>query len=198
MGTLSVSAVSGHFQSSAVGINYQSLDRLLAAQQWEAAAQETKRLIFEVSRRREQPTIGQDLITQQAIASFPCKDLQTLDQLWRKHSRDRFGFTVQTRIWQQISGGASSQFRSLRTQKKHWVAFTQRLDWQTLQDRQRLPDPPSMLPIAALPDGAFPEPVRSTGDFGDRPATTEQINFFGGQFLDRVHQCHLSSASEAR
>ncbi|MHC5825045.1 MAG: GUN4 domain-containing protein [Nostoc sp.] len=29
-------------------------------------------------------------------------DLQTIDSLWGKHSQDRFGFSVQSRIWENL------------------------------------------------------------------------------------------------
>jgi hypothetical protein len=38
-----------------------------------------------------------------SIEKFPSQDLLTLDQLWRRYSKERFGFSVQKRIWQSIS-----------------------------------------------------------------------------------------------
>jgi hypothetical protein len=34
------------------------------------------------------------------LQNFPCTDLRTIDQLWFKHSRGKFGFSVQKKIWQ--------------------------------------------------------------------------------------------------
>lgn len=33
------------------------------------------------------------------INQVPCKDTQTIDQLWTRHSEERFGFSTQIRIW---------------------------------------------------------------------------------------------------
>ncbi|MEB3291685.1 MAG: GUN4 domain-containing protein [Synechococcales bacterium] len=189
LGTLSVSAVSGHWQQSEVGMNYQSIEQLLTAQKWEAAAQETEQLIFEIARRRDNGTIGSDLLIQESVTTFPCKDLQTLDHLWRKHSRDRFGFTIQTQIWQKVQPLSPS---SIPEELSTWSAFTQQVGWQAYLVQSLREEAKPSAAITDVPKGTFPLPVRSTGDFGNHAVTEEKSTSFGQQFLKRVAQCQLA------
>lgn len=41
-------------------------------------------------------------LQEENIQEFPCPDLQTIDHLWIKYSQERFGFTVQNRIWENV------------------------------------------------------------------------------------------------
>jgi hypothetical protein len=85
---------------SAKKIDYNQLQELLKAADWEAANQMTARLLLKAAGREE---AGFLLALQ--TRKLPCEDLRTVDQLWRFHSADRFGFGVQAAIWKrQISG----------------------------------------------------------------------------------------------
>lgn len=79
---------------SSTGVNYAELRNLLAAQQWEEANKETERLIIKAAGKEE---IGS--LEKKDIENFPCEDFHFLDQLWQKYSNERFGFSVQKRIW---------------------------------------------------------------------------------------------------
>lgn len=69
-------------------VDYRALRSLLQSRQWEAANQETGRLLIEdLSVRRSE-----------YIRRFPCTDLHTMDRLWVTSSNRRFGFSVQRRI----------------------------------------------------------------------------------------------------
>ncbi|WP_369797124.1 GUN4 domain-containing protein [Kamptonema formosum] len=65
------------------GIDYSHLHKLLKANKWKEADIETRRLVLKAGYPWQ---------------SFPCTDLQTLDQLWVKYSNGRFWFSVQKRI----------------------------------------------------------------------------------------------------
>lgn len=69
---------------------YQRLQSLLAAQNWQAADQETRRIL--------EPYGG---LYSQSAHTIPVEMIQTLDQLWREASNERFGLTVQQRIWEE-------------------------------------------------------------------------------------------------
>jgi hypothetical protein len=85
---------------SARKIDYNQLQELLKAADWEAADQMTARLILKAAGREAAGGL-QAIQTRQ----LPCQDLRTVDQLWRYHSADRFGFGVQAAIWKrQIPG----------------------------------------------------------------------------------------------
>lgn len=82
---------------SAVGMDYRPLQKLLAAQEWRAADQETKGAIRGAV-NAEMPWPSDDEIIEQ----FPCEDLRTIDKLWAKYSNGRFGFSIQKSIWQEV------------------------------------------------------------------------------------------------
>ncbi|TVR06020.1 MAG: serine/threonine protein kinase [Phormidium sp. GEM2.Bin31] len=81
---------------SEVGLDYSELWTLLRRQRWEAADFLTHKLLC----RAAHGTPSGHLAPRD-IEALPCTDLQTLDYLWRFHSGDRFGFTVQQQIYQQ-------------------------------------------------------------------------------------------------
>jgi hypothetical protein len=43
-----------------------------------------------------------DWVRHHELASFPCSVLATIDNLWKHHSGDRFGFSVQRAIWRSL------------------------------------------------------------------------------------------------
>lgn len=197
MGTVSLPLLTGLSSISAVGVDYRDLSALLQKQQWTAAAAETDRLIFQVANKSQQMTIGTDLLTVEAVKRFPCQDLRTIDRLWRQESHDRFGFRVQLQA--ALRQGVSVNYRQLETSsknKKGWTEFRQTLGWQAWADRSADPDvePEPLKSKTDVPEGMFPLPVRSTGDFGDRPSVGEQRAFFGAGFLERAKQCKVEDA----
>ncbi|MGB3208880.1 MAG: serine/threonine-protein kinase [Crinalium sp.] len=84
---------------SAVGMDYTTLRDLLAVGKWREADEETARVILKVAGREEQGWLNEE-----SINKFPCEDLCTIDQLWVKYSKGRFGFSVQKRIWIECGG----------------------------------------------------------------------------------------------
>jgi hypothetical protein len=83
---------------SEVGIDYTQLRDLLIAEKWEEADGETKRVMLKASGREKE-----GMLDRESIEKFPSQDLLTIDRLWRRYSKERFGFSVQKRIWQSIS-----------------------------------------------------------------------------------------------
>ncbi len=191
-GTVSIPLLMGFRSQSAVGVDYQNLTRLLQSQQWDAAAAETDRLVFEVANKSQQATIGADLLTVQAVARFPCQDLKTIDQLWRQESHDRFGFRVQLQVAQRQ--GVSMTYDALQKSPQGWTELNQTLGWKAWHDRRSNPEgePDLLRSKTDVPEGSFPLPVRSTGDFGDRPSVNHHRTFFGAGFLDRAKQCQVN------
>lgn len=45
-----------------------------------------------------------DYLDIESIRQFLCKDLHTIDRLWVKYSKGRFGFSVQKEIWLEAGG----------------------------------------------------------------------------------------------
>ncbi|MFM6623546.1 MAG: GUN4 domain-containing protein [Dolichospermum sp.] len=101
---------------SSVGIDYTKLQNYLKAGNWKEADEETLRVILAVVKREEE-------LDKESIDNFPCEDLRTIDQLWVKYSKGRFGFSVQKRIYQSLGG-------TREYNEKIWQAFGDRVGWR--------------------------------------------------------------------
>ena len=82
--------------SSAVGIDYRKLRNFLAVKDFESANNETQSLFlkFYIDFGRCSPD-PETKYTQR----IPCTDICTIDRLWVKYSKGRFGISVQSRTW---------------------------------------------------------------------------------------------------
>lgn len=80
-------------------IDYQKLRDLLAANQWEEADQETKRVILKVANIKQQAKFESE-----HFHNLSCEYLRGIDKLWLKYSKGHFGFTVQKRIFENVGG----------------------------------------------------------------------------------------------
>ncbi|MBW4641306.1 MAG: GUN4 domain-containing protein [Gloeocapsa sp. UFS-A4-WI-NPMV-4B04] len=82
---------------SIIRVDYTSLDSLLASSQWQKADEETAAVMLKIASR---VTVG--WLREEDIKDFPCQDLQTINDLWVKYSQGRFGFSVQSNVWESI------------------------------------------------------------------------------------------------
>ncbi|NJO40232.1 MAG: TIR domain-containing protein [Cyanobacteria bacterium RU_5_0] len=80
------------------GVNYTQLEELLKAGEWEKADQETADRMREVMGRLT-GSFPSNLLYDEDIEKFPCTDLRTINQLWVKYSKGRFGFSVQQKLY---------------------------------------------------------------------------------------------------
>ncbi len=83
--------------NSTVGADYTKLRDLLASGQWQKADEETGEIMRKIARR-----VDAGWLREEDIAEFPSLDLDTIDNLWTKYSSERFGFSVQSRIWEKV------------------------------------------------------------------------------------------------
>lgn len=82
---------------SIVGVDYTCLDSLLASSQWQKADEETGAVMLKIASR-----VTAGWLREEDIKDFPCLDLQTINELWVKYSQGRFGFSVQSNVWESI------------------------------------------------------------------------------------------------
>jgi len=91
---------------SACGINYNRLQTLLDSGDWKEANQETTKLLVKISGREQLGPLDSPnaigTLGDRDIEALPCQDLLIIDKLWSKYSGGRFGFTVQTKILQEV------------------------------------------------------------------------------------------------
>ncbi|MBD2597936.1 GUN4 domain-containing protein [Nostoc spongiaeforme FACHB-130] len=102
---------------SAVGINYSNLQKLLTAGKWRDADQETAAMMLQICDRTQQGCLDPT-----DIEKFPCADLNIIETLWQKSSNGRFGFAVQTYIWQKVGGTANPDWEA-------WCRFGKGVGW---------------------------------------------------------------------
>ena len=75
--------------------------------------------MLKISRRAEAGWLRED-----DIEFFPCADLLSINQLWVKHSGDRFGFSVQCRIWESV-GEDYGKFSDVVGWRSHdWLQYS--------------------------------------------------------------------------
>ncbi|NEP58042.1 MAG: protein kinase [Symploca sp. SIO2G7] len=96
--------------------DYGKLRGLLVAEKWQEADQETAALMLKAAGRKGWLRVAD-------IEKFPRQELQMLDKLWREHSCDRFGISVQKRIWQSLVDRKKTDWQS-------WCSFGDRVGWR--------------------------------------------------------------------
>lgn len=84
---------------------YGTLQELLKAKKFKEADQETTKVILNAVNRTR------DDLTPNDMTKLPCNILQVIDRVWRDYSGDRFGFSVQLRLYQEV-GGSLDTLRS--------------------------------------------------------------------------------------
>ena len=108
--------------SPKTGIDYTKLRNLLRENKWSEADVHTYQLIKQVvkSAKLQNKHVFIELKT---IAEFSCPDIRTVDYLWKKYSKNKFGFSPQQRIWQNVN-----QKGDFSTQT--WRRFATEVGWK--------------------------------------------------------------------
>lgn len=125
------------------------LELYLAQQNWKEADDETRSLMCRIVGRETVPHLTPD-----AIRSFPCEVLHSLDLAWAASSQARFGFRVQRKLWLACGGtGAILDFEKMERNGKAALAdaerkFVRRVNWH---DARVWTGHASSLPIGYLP-----------------------------------------------
>jgi GUN4-like/ARM-like repeat domain, GUN4-N terminal len=104
------------------GVDYRSLQALLAQQDFQAADKLTLQKLCELA---SEAAIQRNWVYFTEIDNLPVTDLQTLDALWLAHSEGKFGFSVQRDIW--LSCG------------QNWDKLWPKIGWKTGNNWTRYP-----------------------------------------------------------
>ena len=141
---------------------YGRLKDLLAAGQWQEADQETTKVILDLVGHRSQKTL-----TPKELLTFPCNAIRVIDQLWKKYSGDRFGFSVQLQLYQSLGGNLDT----LREQK---IEFLERLgDRVGCRENKRWIEYEELNFSLEAPVGCFPANWWDCSPYG-----AKMINYF--------------------
>lgn len=133
---------------------YGRLQNLLAASQWKEADAETIRIMQEI--------VGNDrgtVCTPEDIAHFCGNGTRILDRLWRKHSQNRFGFSIQLSLYQDMGGnidtlrGYNNEILNRLGDKLGWHQNKRWLDFDEF-------DYTGELPVGSLPGFCWHSPYR--------------------------------------
>ncbi|NCS26838.1 MAG: GUN4 domain-containing protein [Microcystis aeruginosa BS13-02] len=82
--------------------DFTKLDYLLSQQAWKQAEEETLAMMFKIVNKSKRS----DYLSEQDFLDFPRIELEIIDRLWRKYSDEKFGFSVQKKIWIDCGGEA--------------------------------------------------------------------------------------------
>ena len=114
-----------NLRSVVFGRNYYTgLRDLLATKSWRAADQETANCMCKLVGREENDYLRSGCLGEltNEITSIPHEDLITIDDLWTKYSKGRFGFSVQKQKW-FVCGNPELN-------NKDWIRFGELLGWK--------------------------------------------------------------------
>ncbi|KAL2622221.1 hypothetical protein R1flu_002426 [Riccia fluitans] len=95
---------------SELGVSYEELRDKLAAGEWEAADAETRRLLCVMA---GEGAVKRKWVYFSEVQFIPEADLKTVDGLWRAYSNQKFGYSVQRRIWKNVDENFTQFFRKV-------------------------------------------------------------------------------------
>ena len=101
---------------------YETLQNLLKEGKWLEADKETVQLILSIAGQAEIENLRPN-----EIEHIDCSELQVIDRLWSTYSDDRFGFGIQTKIYQDLGG---SQQTTIEQDAKLIEKWGDRLGWR--------------------------------------------------------------------
>ncbi len=109
---------SGYIDTTNMPQVFLKLNSLLQAQNFKEADKETRKIILAVAKREKEGWLRIE-----DAEKFPCKELRTIDQLWLKYSRGKFGISVQQQIYQSL-GGTKEYNQDV------WKSMADRVGWR--------------------------------------------------------------------
>lgn len=97
------------------------LKDLLSEGNFKAADQETANVLFGIINKTA------ETITPDDIETFPIAPIRIIDRLWRKYSHDRFGLSVQLKIYRDLGGNLNTL---IAQDEDLFFAFCDRVGWR--------------------------------------------------------------------
>ncbi|MBF2085397.1 MAG: GUN4 domain-containing protein [Thermoleptolyngbya sp. C42_A2020_037] len=152
------------------------LKTLLSQANWVGADYETYRLMLQMVDRE----VGQ-WIQIEELKNFPCADLRAIDYLWTSYSGERFGFSVQRKIYLDCGGKLD-----YRHDSGSWNRFLDCVGWQ----KEKMEQYSREISKDWIPEGHFPrgdnyrESIGGYTDYGGWVAG-------GWLLLSHLAECNL-------
>lgn len=132
-----------------VSNKFKKLEELLAAaakgveQAWKEADDETRSLMLQIAKRQRQGWLDSE-----SIKKLSCQDLRTINKLWTRYSNNRFGFSVQQKIYLECGGKPDGEFY-----EDAWQKFAVRIGWK---NRRNWISPSDVIYSISAPEGHLP------------------------------------------
>lgn len=96
------------------GRDFSKLKEALAAGKFEEADEIQRQTLIELAGEAAKAR-GWVYFTE--VASIPVEDMKALDDLWKEHSNNKFGYSIQRQFWLK--------------RDKQWTPFFRKIDWVT-------------------------------------------------------------------
>jgi hypothetical protein len=122
---------------SSMGVDYTSLQQLLAKQDFQAADKLNNQKLCELAGA---DAVGRKWIYFTEVEQLPSIDLQTIDTLWQIHSEGKFGFSIQREIWLGSSKDWSKLWSKIAWKSgNNWTRYPGAFTWDLTAPRGHLP-----------------------------------------------------------
>ncbi|KAK7312407.1 hypothetical protein VNO77_36235 [Canavalia gladiata] len=113
--TFSLSQTTSSSSTSQQTISFDLLRHLLQSKNFQQADEETRRLVIVLAGEASQKR-GYVFFSEVQFISET--DLKTIDELWREHSNNKFGYSVQKRMLEKVNGDFTKFFIKVGWMKK--------------------------------------------------------------------------------
>ena len=116
---------------------YQTLQSLLKAGHWLEADKETSRLILAIAGETDMERLRPD-----RIQHLDCSELQVIDRLWLNYSDNRFGFSIQVKIYQELGGSLETTIEQNADITEAWgdrLRWRENGNWRKCSDLEYSP-----------------------------------------------------------
>ena len=149
---------------------YQRLQALLQAGNLREADAETLHVLLQ-----EAGETDREELTPDEVKHFPCSVLRVIDRLWTQYTDNRFGFSVQLRLYQEVGGTLETAIAQDLTMLRNLgdrLGWRENDQWRTVdQATYAITDPVGCYPVI----------------WWDSPFGTKMVNYF----LIRLFTCDL-------
>jgi hypothetical protein len=126
---------------------YKNLKKFLKEQNFQAADQETTKVMLEVAGE------DRDNLTPEDLTKFPCNALLVIDNLWKNYSNQHFGFSLQLNSYYSVGGTIDTiRAQDINTLKK----FADKVGWLNENGQPNFPNYEHWDFSLAAPKGCFP------------------------------------------
>lgn len=118
-------------------VNYDSLQVLLAQQDFQSADRLTLEKMCELS---GDAAVRRKWLYFTEVQSLPVDDLKLINSLWLLHSEGRFGFSVQREIWMGVGRDWERLWTKIGWRTNgNWTRYPQEFVWNATAPRGHLP-----------------------------------------------------------